>query len=78
MLQLVCLSQDGKSVLVGGATMPELVLKITSQLRAPLSPYKQPGPVLTHIMESVDSICSSSVDTQYMIIQKNLSKTVNL
>jgi len=78
MLQPLCLSQDGKSVLVGGAAMPEVVLKITSQLRAPLSPYKQPGLVLTHIMESVDSICSSSVDTQYIIIQTNLSKTVNL
>jgi len=27
------------------------------------------------ITESVDSICRDSADTQYMIIQKNISKT---
>ena len=30
------------------------------------------------IIESVDSICRDSVDTQYMLLQKKILKTANL
>jgi len=45
-----------------------------SSITISILPKVQQEP-LNHIKELVDSICRDSADTQYVIIQKNLSKS---